>query len=195
MGTNSQGRVATTIVVLALSATLLATTAAGALSGRPDRQASMFSDGSVELSVSPASAAVSFDGMAPGDRVTAPLTVRNGGTLPLRYVVTSTATNDDRRSLATQLDLTLKAGVAGCSDRGFASSGDVLYGPGPLGSAHGIVVVGGSSDRWAAGRILDAADSERLCIRVELPSRTGNAFQGASTSATFTFQAIPVTDA
>jgi hypothetical protein len=50
--------------------------------------------------------------------------------------------------------------------------------------------VGDASQGSQAGdRSLDAATSEILCFRVSLPSSTGNAFQGATTTATFTFSA------
>jgi len=51
----------------------------------------------------------------------------------------------------------------------------------------------GSRPRMRAG-VLDAGDSEVLCTRVALPLGTGDAFQGASTSATFSFEAEPATN-
>jgi hypothetical protein len=174
------------VITPALSAALVAAAAGAVFAAADEAGANTFTRGSVDLSVAPASAAVSFTGMAPGDRATAPLTVRNDGTVRLRYAVTSTATNADSKSLAGQLDLTVKTGVDTCSDGGFATDGIVLYGPADVGSMSGIDVIGGGD------RILDAGDSEVLCISVALPSGTGNAFQGASTSATCTFDAEPV---
>ena len=68
----------------------------------------------------------------------------------------------------------------------------MIYGPGDLGSAAGIDVIGDPTQGADAGdRTLPAtgADNEDLCFNVELPSTTGNAFQGLTTTATFTFAA------
>jgi hypothetical protein len=59
--------------------------------------------------------------MAPGDEVTNPITVTNGGSLELRYAVTSTTTEN---TLAGQLDLTIKTGVTTCTNGGFGASGN-----------------------------------------------------------------------
>jgi hypothetical protein len=187
-------RVIETTAVVALSAAMFATVTGALLDdAHAGGGASTFMEGTVDLSVAPVSAAISFTAMAPGDRATAPLTVSNDGTLRLRYAVTSTATNVDSKSLAHQLELTIKAGVAVCSDGGFAAGGSVLYGPADLGSVTGIDVVGEPSPgRQSGDRTLDAGDSEELCIRVAMPSGTGNAFQGASTAAAFMFVAEPV---
>ena len=40
-----------------------------------------------------------------------------------------------------------------------------------------------------ADRVLNAGANETLCFRVTLPSGTGNAYQGATTTTTFTFDA------
>jgi hypothetical protein len=128
--------------------------------------------------------------VAPGDRVTAPIRLSNDGTMPYRYSVTSTATNADSKALAGQLDLTIKAGVTTCSDRGFATDGTVLYGPAKLGSVAGVDVIGDPTQGFQMGdRTLDATETEALCMQVVLPPRTRNAFQGASTTATATFYA------
>ena len=86
-----------------------------------------FTTGTVSLTTSPTTALVTFSGMAPGDQVTAPITITNAGSLALRYAVTSTTTEN---ILATQLGLTIKSGVTTCSNAGFAGSGTVVYGSG-----------------------------------------------------------------
>jgi hypothetical protein len=183
------GRTIKSVAVLGLCIVSV-TMVGGAVFAASQGEPRAFTTGSLELSVSPASAAVSFRGMAPGDRVTAPITVRNDGTLPYRYSVTSTATNADSKALAGQLDLTIKTGVTACSDRGFATDGTVLYGPGELGSVAGVDVIGDPLQGFQAGdRTLDATEREVLCLQVALPTGTRNALQGASTTATFTFDA------
>ena len=63
--------------------------------------ANTFSVGTIDLTAAPTSAAITFSAMAPGDQVTAALTITNAGTLELRYAVTSTTTEN---VLAAQLD-------------------------------------------------------------------------------------------
>ncbi|GAI92721.1 unnamed protein product, partial [marine sediment metagenome] len=87
--------------------------------------ANVFSAGTVDISTSPATALVTYSGMAPGDEVTNPITVTNDGSLELRYAVTNTTTED---TLAAQLDLTIKTGVTTCTNAGFDTDGSVIYG-------------------------------------------------------------------
>jgi predicted ribosomally synthesized peptide with SipW-like signal peptide len=180
-------RLAASIVVLALLAAILT---AGALAVFTDTQsvgANTFSTGDVDISTSPASALVTFSGMLPGDQVTAPITVTNDGSADLRYAITSTTTEN---VLAGQLDLTVKSGVATCTDAGFGASGTVIYGGADLGSTTGVNVVGDPAQGAQAGdRALVAAASETLCFNVTLPLSTGNAFANLTSTATFAFAA------
>jgi len=145
-----------------------------------------FTMGTLDISASPASAVVAMAGMAPGDHVTAPLRVVNQGTLELRYSLRSTTTED---VLANLLVLSVKAGVQSCDDVGWSSTGAVLY-TGPLGSAASIDVLGVPAPGADPGdRVLAAAASETLCLRVDLPLTVSNVAQGLSTSATFRLDA------
>src|SRR6185369_9580196 len=65
--------------------------------------ANTFSTGTVIISTNPTTALVTFSNMAPGDAVSAPITVSNDGTLDLRYAISSTATNTDLKGLRGQL--------------------------------------------------------------------------------------------
>ncbi|MBI3968311.1 MAG: hypothetical protein HY329_21955, partial [Chloroflexi bacterium] len=69
-----------------------------------------FAPGTVDVAVGPTSAFISAGGMLPGDATTAPLEVRNTGTLEFAYTLLSSATNPDGRSLASQLGVTIKTG-------------------------------------------------------------------------------------
>ena len=154
--------------------------------------ANVFSTGTVDIANAPSSALMSVSHMVPGEKVYATLTVTNSGTLPLRYAVASTVTNTDAKGLGPQLDLTIAYAPAACSDAGFATSiGSVLYGQAsPLGSLGGALnLVGTPSAYPNGGRTLSAASSETLCFQVALPSDTSSAYQGATTTATFTFSA------
>ena len=138
--------------------------------------------GSVDISVSPRSAVLSFGGIAPGDSVTGPLTVSNDGSLPLLYSVKSTTSED---TLAAQLDMIVKTNVTVCSDAGFGRDGEIIYGPGDLGSTAGLDLVGDPALGPDPGdRVLEVSASETLCIQVSLPIGTGNAFQGLTTTST-----------
>jgi len=150
--------------------------------------ANVFSTGTIDISTNPTTALVTFSGMAPGDQVTNPITVTNAGSLQLRYAVTSTTTEN---TLAAQLDMTIKTGVTTCTNGGFGSSGSVIYGPADLGSTTpGTNVIGNPAQGAQAGdRTLNASANEALCFHVELPSGTGNSFQGLTTTATFAFAA------
>ena len=149
-----------------------------------------FTTGTVDISTSPASALITYSGMAPGDKVTQALTVSNAGSLELRYAVTSLATNTDSKGLRAQLDLRIKSGVTTCTTGGFDTDGTVLYGPDDLGSDPASNVIGDPSQGADTGdRTLAASGSEVLCFQVELPLSTGAAYQNATTTATFAFEA------
>ena len=151
----------------------------------PSVGANTFTTGTVSLTTSPATALVTFSNMAPGDQVTAPVTVTNAGTLDFRYAITSTTTEN---ALAAQLLLTIKSGVTTCSDAAFGASGTVIYGPGILGTTGSSNVVGNPAQGGQAGdRTLAAGTNEILCFNVSLPLASGNAFQGLTDTATFAF--------
>ena len=123
--------------------------------------------------------------MMPGDKVTNPITVSNSGAAQLRYAIKSTTTEN---TAAAQLDMTTKTGVTTCTNAGFGASGTAIYGPADLGSSAGLNVVGDPAQGAQAGdRTLAASASEILCIQVELPLGSGDAFQGLATTATLDF--------
>ena len=145
--------------------------------------ANAFSSGTISIDDSPGSAAVTLTNMAPGDSVISPLIISNSGTLPMRYAMSTSTTNADAKNLASQLQLTIRIKtVALCS----AEDGAILYGPAAL----ALGALGSNAQGAQAGdRDLAASGSETLCFKVELPIATGNAYQGAATTATFTFDA------
>lgn len=136
-----------------------------------------FTAGTVDLAVSPATV-LTVGAMAPGQSGSAELTVANSGTLALRYAMTSSSTNADGKALRGQLSLTVSAGAC-------PSSTD-LFGPAALsGAAFGNPTQGAHT----GDRTLAAGASETLCFAWSLPSTTGDSFQGATTTTTFTFAA------
>lgn len=146
-----------------------------------------FTTGTVKIGATPATSALRMANLAPGDVVTAPITVSNRGTLAQRYAVLSTTREN---VLSAQLQLTVKSGVTTCTTAGFRATGVSIYGPGVLGSTGGTKVIGSSASGAQRGdRTLAAGSSEVLCVQVSLPATTGNAFQAKSTTATLTFNA------
>jgi len=148
-----------------------------------------FTTGTVDISTSPSSALVTYSNMAPGDSTTQSLTVTNGGSLQLRYAISSSATNTDAKGLKDQLTLTIKTidvTTPGTPCDNF--DGTQLY-TGDLDGTTGALVGSNAQGAQAGDRTLSASTSETLCFQVLLPSSTGNGYQNATTTATFTFDA------
>lgn len=145
--------------------------------------ANTFTTGLVQITDIPSSAVVTFANMVPGDSITAPLDIANSGSLAYRYAMTTVTTNPDGKALADELQLTVRVKTAqACS----MEDGAVLYGPAALsGGLFGSPAQGAQAN----DRTLAPAVSETLCFKVALPLTTGNAFQSATTTATFTFNA------
>jgi len=139
-----------------------------------------FSTGTIVLTTSPTSALVTFSGMFPNDSVGPnALTVSNTGSGQLRYAMTSSSTDTDNKHLATQLNVTVKTEGTDCA----TFDGTTLY-TGALSTAlFGNPAAGDDTD----DRTLNSGSSEVLCFKVDLPFSTGNAFQNATTTTTFTF--------
>ncbi len=143
--------------------------------------ANAFTAGTVVLGVSPATAVLTASAMMPGDTVSGSLVVSNAGTGQLRYAMSSASTNADGKNLRDQLSLTVKTLGTSCA----AFDGTSLYSGALSAAAFGSNAQGAQ----AGDRTLAAGASETLCFQATLPIGTGNSFQGASTSTTFTFDA------
>ena len=138
-----------------------------------------FTAGTVDISTNP-TAFASIPAMMPGDASTQALTVTNGGTGDLRYAMSTVATN----ALGAQLQLTVKTQDGGGGCAAFTGT-SVLAATALNGAAIGSATQGAQ----AGDRTLAAGATEVLCFRVSLALATGNAFQGVSSAATFTFDA------
>lgn len=151
--------------------------------------ANTFTTGTVDIATSPTSALVTYSTMAPGDKVTNPLTVSNNGSLQLRYAIVSQADNTDAKALRDVLTQTIKSGVTTCTNGGFATDGTQLF-TGGVGTDTELALVGDKTQGSQAGdRTLNNGANEVLCFQVSLPSATGNAYQGATSTITYTFYA------
>lgn len=141
--------------------------------------ANAFTTGTVVLGLSPTTALLTSSALMPGDNVNGTLVVTNNGTAQLRYAVSSSSTNTDGKGLAAQMTLTIKTLGTSCA----AFDGTSLYTGALSAAAMGSNVAGAQ----AGDRTLAAAASETLCFRASLALGTGNAFQNATTTTTFTF--------
>lgn len=136
-----------------------------------------WSSGTIVLGASP-STAFTASGIMPGASGSADISVANNGTGDLRYSLTSASTNADGKGLAGRISLVISAGS--CS-----APGATLY-SGVLGSA----AMGSNAQGAQAGdRNVLAGATDVLCFVWAFPLSSGNAYQGAATSATFTFDA------
>jgi Camelysin metallo-endopeptidase len=127
--------------------------------------------------------------LMPGDVITDDVVVQNNGNAQLRYAMTTSSTNTDTKGLRDVLTLTVKTidvttPLVPCDNFDGAST---LYN-GVLGT--NTAKFGDVTQGFQAGdRTLNGGANETLCFRVTLPGGTGNAYQGAATTTTFTFAA------
>jgi predicted ribosomally synthesized peptide with SipW-like signal peptide len=140
-----------------------------------------FSTGTISLGLSPATALLTSGALMPGDTVNGSLLVSNAGTAQLRYAMSSSSTNTDGKGLAAQMTLVVKTLGTSCA----AFDGTTVYTGALSAAAFGSNAAGSQ----AGDRTLNGASSETLCFRASLPLASGNAYQGAGTTATFTFDA------
>jgi predicted ribosomally synthesized peptide with SipW-like signal peptide len=141
-----------------------------------DTSTGSFSSGTIILNLSTATV-FNVSGMFPGDVQNATLTLANAGTGQLRYSMT-TAVNSGP-SLAGQLTAVVKSKGTSCA----TFDGTTLYSGAVSGAAFGDPSVTGT----VGDPTLNSGSNTDLCFRVTMPALTGNTFQGASTSVTFTF--------
>jgi predicted ribosomally synthesized peptide with SipW-like signal peptide len=139
-----------------------------------------FTTGTISITSNPA-VVTAVTGMMPGDSATDSLTIANTGNATLRYAMSTVATN----ALGGQLTLAVRAEDAGGGCAAF--TGAVIVASGT--TLNGAAIGSSAQGAQAGDRTLAGGASEVLCFRVSLPSNTGNAFQGVSSVATFTFDA------
>lgn len=136
-----------------------------------------FAAGTIDITSSP-TVAFTVTGMVPGDTNTQALTIANAGTAQFRYAMTAAASN----TLGSTLTLTVKDIGTDCAT---FDGTTVLAATALDGAAIGSPTQGAQ----AGDRTLAGAASEVLCFRVSLPIGTGDALQGGTSAATFTFDA------
>ena len=127
----------------------------------------------------------------PGSSITDDVVVENTGTAQLRYSVYQASTDDSSPNgpaLYGALALvvrTIDATTPGTPCNDF--DGTQLFSS--TLSVSGNVVGNPTSGADSGDRTLNAAANETLCFQVSLPFGTGNTYQGATSTTTFTFDA------
>lgn len=180
--TRSGSRLLRSVATLGVAAATMALSFSGAWFSDTDAvSASSVTTGTLEMTA-PATIDFSLTNMAPGDEANETVALRNNGSLQLRYDMSTTATNADAKGLAAQISAivyqeSLETTADGVCDASYATaSGFTSLASGPLGSL--------SID----DRVVNATTDEVLCVAVQLPgASTGNEFQNATTTVTFTF--------
>ncbi len=136
-----------------------------------------FAAGTVDITSSP-TVAFTVTGMMPGDTNTQALTIANAGTASFRYSMAATATN----TLGSNLTLTVKTIGTDCA----TFDGTTVLAATTL---NGAAIGSATQGAQAGDRTLAGASNEVLCFRVGLPLATGDALQGGTSAATFSFAA------
>lgn len=136
-----------------------------------------FAAGTVDITSSP-TVVFTVANMMPGDTNTQALTIANAGTATFRYAMTAAATN----TLGTTLTLTVRELGTSCA----AFDGTTVLASTIL---NGATIGNPAQGPDTGDRTLAGASNEVLCFRVSLPLATGNALQGITSAATFTFDA------
>jgi hypothetical protein len=138
-----------------------------------------FTAGTIDITTNPAVAFAAINPMMPGDVNTQKLVVTNSGTGDLRYSISVAATN----ALGSALQLAIR--VDDGSNCATFTGTSVLA----TTTLNGATVGNPAQGANAGDRNLAAGANEALCFRVSLPLSTGNGLQGATSVATFTFDA------
>jgi predicted ribosomally synthesized peptide with SipW-like signal peptide len=144
-----------------------------------------FSSGTIALDAAKIDALSLTTSLMPGDQITDDVVVENVGTAELRYDV-GAASVDDASPNGGALYEALTIEVKG-------PDLDVIPDGTPCDDFDGSTVLAsttlGATTTVASDRVLASAATETLCFRVALPIGTGDAYQGAQATTTFTFAA------
>jgi hypothetical protein len=125
--------------------------------------------------------------MLPGDSTIASLVLTNAGSAQLRYAMTTSATNADGKAFKDALTLDIKTKTANpCSSFDGTSLYSGVLSSGAIGSQ--------TAGAQAGDRTLASSGTETLCFKVSLALGTADTYQGATTTATFTFASEQTTN-
>ena len=165
-----------------------------------------FTTGTIVLGVSvggnpaPPAIILTAGSMMPGDSIPTlapgqPVLISNSGTAQLRYAISGTSTDADvplPKHLNTVLTIIVRQPDGNAGNSCALMTGTMLF-TGVVPTT-GVNMVGDPTQGFQAipglgDRTLNSGASETLCFKASLPLGTGNAFQGATSTYTFTFAA------
>lgn len=122
--------------------------------------------------------------MLPGNTSAEVLTVRNNGTVPLKYTLTGGLVGADAAAFASAaaLRLTIVAGGArsGSGNAASCTGGTTIYGPSALTATVSTAIIGTRRGPVAA------AGTEALCFQITFDAAAASSLQGKTASASFT---------
>ena len=164
-------------VVFATGSTFAAWTDSATVDG------TTFSSGTIDLKVQGQDAVTGYTNlnlttMVPGNSVAGVLTLKNGGTAPLKYTAATTASNADGKNFGTALAVKVTGATTVTGTSPAATCGGTTL----AGTGTGL---GGSL--VTTGRLLAPGASETICVQVTLPGTAASSLQGATTNVGFTF--------
>jgi hypothetical protein len=180
--TASRRRKRRRILAVLLTASAIATVGASAMSLAifTDTQAAdgSWTAGTIKLGAISPSTVFTATNILPGDLGSQTVVVSNTGLSQLRYAMSSVSTNADSKGLAAQMTLSIKDGAC-------PSAGTTLYSGSLSGALFGLKAQGAD----LGDQVINAGATQSLCFAWTFPIGSGNAFQAAATSTTFTFDA------
>ncbi len=122
--------------------------------------------------------------MLPGNTSAEVLTVKNNGTVPLKYTLTGGLGGTDAAAFntAAAIQLTVVAGGtrSGSGNAATCTGGSVLYGPTALTNVTSTAIIGTRRGPIAA------AGTEALCFQITFDAAAPGTLQGKTATATFT---------
>lgn len=190
-------------VVVALAAFLLAALAGPiALVFGSDRTQAAFGDSetlgvnrlssaTVDVEIGLQSVAITAEALAPGDRAVGSIEIRNEGTLPIRYAIVSSIT-DDPLTAWLSWDLWPASSPTRCAE--MPSPSDLLVSGRVLSSATDSVLGDATVGPDPGDRILDPDTTETMCVGATFDLAAPDAVQNRRLEQQFTVVAEQYTD-
>ena len=171
-------RMLATLLVASAIATVGASAMSLALFTDSQAATGSWTAGTIKLGAISPSTVFTATNILPGDSGSQTVVVSNTGTGQLRYAMSSVATNADSKGLAAQMTMLVKVGAC-------PSAGTTLY----TGSLGGAFFGSATPGADANDQVINSGASQSLCFSWSFPSSSGNGYQSAATSTTFTFDA------
>ena len=151
---------------------------------------STFTAGTLDLQVNSADSyttttlGMSGTPMVPGDTSAEVLTVKNNGTVPLKYTLTGGLAGTDAAAFSTAaaLRLTIVSGATrtGSGNAATCTGGSTIYGPTALTDVTSTAIIGTRRGPVAV------AGTEALCLQITFDAAAPGTLQGKTATATFT---------